>query len=58
MKMRINIAYGSIAVTYLATVLSIHLGCLPYERNWQIFPDPGSEHPPPPETAMLSDGRC
>jgi len=45
MNMRINIAYGSIAVTYLATVLSIHLGCLPYEKNWQLFPNPGSEYP-------------
>jgi hypothetical protein len=46
MKTRINIAYGSIAVTYVATVLSILFGCHPFEKNWQIYPDPGSEYKP------------
>ncbi|KAI9732407.1 MAG: hypothetical protein M1834_001615 [Cirrosporium novae-zelandiae] len=39
---RVNIGYVFIGVTYVATVLSIHLGCRPYHKNWQINPDPGN----------------
>ena len=30
-------------MTYLATGLSIVLGCQPIQKYWQINPDPGSE---------------
>lgn len=45
MTVRVRIAYGAIAATYLATILSILFGCHPMHKNWQINPDPGSiEH--------------
>jgi hypothetical protein len=43
MKIRIQIGYGIIAATYVATLLSILLGCRPLHKNWQINPDPGSK---------------
>lgn len=42
MKLRINIGYGVIAITYVVVLLSILLGCHPLHKNWQIHPDPGS----------------
>lgn len=42
MQTRIRIAYAMIAVTYIATISSILLGCQPMRKNWQISPDPGS----------------
>ncbi|CEJ59801.1 hypothetical protein PMG11_08405 [Penicillium brasilianum] len=42
MRARINIAYGMIAVTYIATICSILFGCHPMHKNWQIYPDPGN----------------
>jgi hypothetical protein len=44
MKIRIHIGYAVIAATYIATLLSILLGCRPLRRNWQINPDPGSKN--------------
>lgn len=43
MAFRIKIGYVTIAVTYVATELSILLGCQPFYKNWQINPDPGSK---------------
>jgi hypothetical protein len=43
MRARINIAYGLIATTYIATICSILFGCHPMHKNWQIYPDPGSK---------------
>lgn len=43
MKIRIQIGYIIIAATYVATLLSILLGCRPMYKNWQINPDPGSK---------------
>ncbi|KAF3920374.1 hypothetical protein ABW20_dc0102364 [Dactylellina cionopaga] len=40
MKIRIGAAF--LITTYMATILSIHLGCHPYHKNWQINPDPGN----------------
>ncbi|KAJ5092648.1 hypothetical protein NUU61_007518 [Penicillium alfredii] len=42
MRVRIHIAYGLIATTYIATVCSILFGCHPMHKNWQIYPDPGN----------------
>ncbi|KAL8798893.1 MAG: hypothetical protein Q9182_006293 [Xanthomendoza sp. 2 TL-2023] len=46
-NMRIRIRVGTIllAVTFLATFLTILLGCMPIHRHWQINPDPGSRLP-------------
>jgi hypothetical protein len=45
MKMRVRIGYAVVISTYLATELSILFGCHPFHKNWQIFPDPGSQFP-------------
>ncbi|KZM23365.1 hypothetical protein ST47_g5499 [Ascochyta rabiei] len=42
LEMRVKIGYVLIGATYVATELSILLGCRPFERNWQIYPDPGN----------------
>lgn len=42
MRIRIHIAYVLIAITYIATVCSILFGCHPMDKNWQIYPNPGS----------------
>ncbi|KAL8769247.1 MAG: hypothetical protein Q9209_004748 [Squamulea sp. 1 TL-2023] len=42
MKIRIRVGAGILTVTYIATILSILLGCRPFHHNWQINPDPGN----------------
>ena len=42
LELRVKIGYAVIVATYLATMLSIMLGCRPFSNNWQIQPDPGS----------------
>jgi hypothetical protein len=44
LEIRVKIGYFVIASTYIATELSILLGCQPFRKNWQIFPDPGSTY--------------
>jgi hypothetical protein len=44
LEIRVKIGYFVIASTYIATELSILLGCQPFHKNWQIFPDPGSTY--------------
>jgi hypothetical protein len=46
LQRRVKIGYAIIAATYVATELSILLGCHPLRRNWQIYPDPGSASSP------------
>jgi uncharacterized membrane protein YhdT len=41
---RIRLAYIILAVTYIATEMSILLSCRPFHGFWQIYPDPGSEY--------------
>lgn len=42
MQTRIKIGIVAVVATYIATILSILLGCRPLHKNWQIYPDPGS----------------
>ncbi|CAI7630261.1 unnamed protein product [Penicillium pancosmium] len=42
MRVRIHVAYGLIAATYIATICSIIFGCFPLHKNWQIYPNPGN----------------
>lgn len=42
MQLRVRIAYFLIGATYVATICSILFGCFPLQKNWQIYPDPGS----------------
>ncbi|EXJ95996.1 hypothetical protein A1O1_01122 [Capronia coronata CBS 617.96] len=46
MRPRILVAYGLVISTYLATELSILLGCHSFHKNWQIYPDPGNHCQP------------
>ncbi|KAM0431018.1 hypothetical protein ACHAPT_005655 [Fusarium lateritium] len=39
---RIFIGFGLIFVTWVTVLLSILLGCQPFQKNWQIYPDPGN----------------
>ncbi|KAI1737232.1 hypothetical protein F4680DRAFT_451047 [Xylaria scruposa] len=41
MRMRIYIAYGLLAVTYVFITLGLLLSCQPMHHFWQINPDPG-----------------
>ncbi|KAL8388025.1 hypothetical protein RB595_009506 [Gaeumannomyces hyphopodioides] len=41
-KIRVYVGFGLIFATWLVVFLSIMLGCMPFEKNWQIFPDPGN----------------
>lgn len=44
LELRVKIGYYLIGATYIATELSILLGCQPFRHNWQISPNPGSKH--------------
>lgn len=42
-RTRIYIGFGLIATTWLTVLFSILFGCgLPFEKNWQINPNPGN----------------
>jgi uncharacterized oligopeptide transporter (OPT) family protein len=42
-RMPIWIGFGLVGTTIIASILAILLSCLPFEKYWQINPDPGSE---------------
>ena len=43
MRMRTNIAFGAIGISYAIVVAMILGACgLPFSKNWQIYPNPGS----------------
>jgi len=44
-RMRIYVGFGLIVSTWIAVLGSILFGCYPLEKNWQIYPDPGSKSP-------------
>ncbi|OSS46302.1 hypothetical protein B5807_08638 [Epicoccum nigrum] len=46
LQQRVKIGYALIGVTYIATELSILLGCRNFKQNWQIYPDPGNHCQP------------
>ncbi|KAJ5467565.1 hypothetical protein N7475_005317 [Penicillium sp. IBT 31633x] len=39
---RVRLGYVILGVTYIATALNILLSCQPFEKYWQIQPDPGN----------------
>ncbi|KXX75496.1 hypothetical protein MMYC01_208110 [Madurella mycetomatis] len=41
-RKRIYTGFVLIAVTWIAVLLAILLGCFPLSKNWQIYPDPGN----------------
>ncbi|KAF3005048.1 hypothetical protein E8E13_009329 [Curvularia kusanoi] len=46
LQLRVKVGYALIGVTYVATILSILLGCQPFQHNWQMYPDPGNHCQP------------
>lgn len=60
MRIRIQIGAVLLAVTFLATFLSILFGCYPIEKHWQINPDPGSKsmYLPPFAVMLILADRC
>jgi hypothetical protein len=40
---RICAGFGIVVTTWVAVLLTILLGCRPFKKNWQIYPDPGSK---------------
>lgn len=42
MEKRIYAGFVLIVTTWIAVLFSILFGCYPLEKNWQIYPDPGS----------------
>ncbi|PHH61181.1 hypothetical protein CDD81_704 [Ophiocordyceps australis] len=46
MNLRVNIGLALCAVAYAVLMLTIIFGCWPFEKHWQINPDPGNScHP-------------
>lgn len=41
-RMRIWIGFGLVGGTFIASILTILLGCMPFHKYWQINPDPGN----------------
>ena len=42
-RIRINIGFALVIGTFIAAILSIFIGCRPFNHYWQINPNPGSE---------------
>ncbi|KAK0726486.1 hypothetical protein B0T21DRAFT_413817 [Apiosordaria backusii] len=45
-RKRIFVGFVMLFVTWVAVLLSILVSCLPFEKNWQIYPDPGNSCQP------------
>ncbi|RDA82650.1 hypothetical protein CP532_0117 [Ophiocordyceps camponoti-leonardi (nom. inval.)] len=41
MALKVNIGLGFCGVTFVALICVILFGCVPFEKSWQINPDPG-----------------
>ncbi|RCI09121.1 hypothetical protein L249_5022 [Ophiocordyceps polyrhachis-furcata BCC 54312] len=41
MKLKVNLGFAFLALTFMAVIGSIVFGCMPLSKNWQINPDPG-----------------
>ncbi|MCJ1368714.1 hypothetical protein MMC16_007859 [Acarospora aff. strigata] len=54
MRIRIQIGYVLVPVTYLAAILVIFLKCYPLHKQWQITPDPGSMYQLPGQQSLSS----
>jgi hypothetical protein len=47
-RIRVNIGFGFLAVSFVAITANLYLGCRPFHKYWQINPDPGSASSPAP----------
>ncbi|KAH7057422.1 hypothetical protein B0J12DRAFT_717715 [Macrophomina phaseolina] len=43
---RLELCYGILLATFIATECTVLLGCRPFHHNWQISPDPGNHCQP------------
>ncbi|KAI1170027.1 hypothetical protein F4777DRAFT_592250 [Nemania sp. FL0916] len=50
---RIYIGFALLLATYLAATLNLFLGCRPFNRYWQISPDPGDGCQPAVSTRIV-----
>ncbi|KAK7229960.1 hypothetical protein V2G26_002130 [Clonostachys chloroleuca] len=41
-KIRILVGLGIIVASYIAAIFIILFTCMPFEKHWQIYPDPGN----------------
>ena len=41
-RVPIYVGFGLVIATWLTLFLTIFCECVPFHRNWQIYPDPGS----------------
>ncbi|KAF5510889.1 hypothetical protein CGCS363_v003667 [Colletotrichum siamense] len=41
-RMRIWIGFGLVIGTFMASILAVFLACIPFDKYWQISPDPGN----------------
>ncbi|KAK2011818.1 hypothetical protein LZ32DRAFT_606075 [Colletotrichum eremochloae] len=41
-RMRIWVGFGLVLATFLASIGVVFLGCIPFDKYWQISPDPGN----------------
>jgi len=48
MKLMIKGAYVLMPLTYVACLLVAFLKCIPFNHQWQIYPNPGSTSPGKP----------
>jgi len=48
MKLMIKGAYVLMPLTYVACLLVAFLKCIPFNHQWQIYPNPGSKSPDEP----------
>lgn len=61
MRKLVKTAYVVMPVTYIICLLVAFLKCIPFEKQWQIYPDPGSKLSRPMESKisrlMLTEAR-
>ncbi|PON30800.1 hypothetical protein TGAM01_v200220 [Trichoderma gamsii] len=42
-RIRVYIGFAFLASSYVVVALNLYLSCRPFQKFWQIFPDPGSQ---------------
>ncbi|KAI0446131.1 hypothetical protein F4803DRAFT_505714 [Xylaria telfairii] len=45
-RLQIWLGFGLVIGTFIASIAAVLFSCLPIDRNWQIFPDPGNHCQP------------
>lgn len=42
-RLRIQVGFGLVIGTYVASLLAVFTACIPFQKYWQISPNPGSK---------------